>query len=192
MRSLKLWPGRKHRLQLSEAELNKVRNIERIFNRPKPMFKDRWWSLVSATDDFWCRYVSQRKLYRMFDSARHQLEERGKQPKRTDPEYGLDRLRRNLVTELNTLGVRPFQDRDQSPRSSPDSLARAGAGSMDPCDEKVKQPRSARRTQMQAWWMLQATDGGNPQDDSNSGNKHGGGGSDEGGNTNDGQGPADG
>lgn len=33
---------------------------------------------------------------------------------------------------------------------------------------------------------------GNPQDDSDSGNKHGGGGSDEGGNTNDGQGPADG
>ncbi|GAA3616736.1 hypothetical protein ACLIYM_28290 [Streptomyces fenghuangensis] len=35
-------------------------------------------------------------------------------------------------------------------------------------------------------------DAGNPQDDSDSGNKHGGGGSDEGGNTNDGQGPADG
>ncbi|WP_033037592.1 hypothetical protein [Streptomyces monomycini] len=33
---------------------------------------------------------------------------------------------------------------------------------------------------------------GNPQDDSDSGNKHGGGGSDEGGNTNDGQGPAEG
>ncbi|WP_268867533.1 hypothetical protein [Streptomyces blattellae] len=38
-------------------------------------------------------------------------------------------------------------------------------------------------------WIM-AADGG--QDDSDSGNKHGGGGSDEGGNTNDGQGPADG
>jgi hypothetical protein len=40
-------------------------------------------------------------------------------------------------------------------------------------------------------WITRA-DGGNPQDDSDSGNKHGGGGSDEGGNTSDGQGPADG
>lgn len=40
-------------------------------------------------------------------------------------------------------------------------------------------------------WIMRA-DGGNPQDDSDSGNKHGGGGSDEGGNTSDGQGPADG
>ncbi|MFE6686016.1 hypothetical protein ACFVFQ_05995 [Streptomyces sp. NPDC057743] len=44
---------------------------------------------------------------------------------------------------------------------------------------------------MNAWWLTMAT-GGNPQDDSDSGNKHGDGGSDEGGNTNDGQGPADG
>jgi hypothetical protein len=44
---------------------------------------------------------------------------------------------------------------------------------------------------MHARWRTMA-DGGNPQDDSDSGNKHGGGGSDEGGNTNDGQGPADG
>lgn len=41
-------------------------------------------------------------------------------------------------------------------------------------------------------WRLLTVEGGNPQDDSDSGNKHGGGGSDEGGNTNDGRGPADG
>ncbi|RSO12168.1 hypothetical protein DMH18_06610 [Streptomyces sp. WAC 06783] len=40
-----------------------------------------------------------------------------------------------------------------------------------------------------AWWLMKD---GNPQDDSDSGNKHGGGGSDEGGNTNDGQDPAEG
>lgn len=43
---------------------------------------------------------------------------------------------------------------------------------------------------MRKWWLTMA-DSGNPQDDSDSGNKHGGG-PDEGGNTNDGQGPADG
>ncbi|MEV5939839.1 hypothetical protein [Streptomyces sp. NPDC051994] len=45
-------------------------------------------------------------------------------------------------------------------------------------------------TDMRVWGLTMAA--GNPQDDSDSGNKHGGGGSDEGGNTNDGQGPADG
>lgn len=48
-----------------------------------------------------------------------------------------------------------------------------------------------RYPEMRKWWLTIAADG-NPQDDSDSGNKHGGGGSDEGGNTNDGQGPADG
>lgn len=52
------------------------------------------------------------------------------------------------------------------------------------CEEK--------ETDMEHTRSLTMADGGNPQDDSDSGNKHGGGGSDEGGNTSDGQGPADG
>jgi hypothetical protein len=50
--------------------------------------------------------------------------------------------------------------------------------------------RQSGGNQVRSWWLTKAD--GNPQDDSDSGNKHGGGGSDEGGNTNDGQGPADG
>lgn len=186
MRTPKLWPRRKPRPSLSEAEQNRQRNLERLLHPPGPTLAGRWWSLVSAVEGLWGRHVSQRELYRMFDDARLLMEV--EQIPRTGPERGLDRLRR---ATLGPLGAQPSQDRGKAPAQAqrlPNGLERVRWG----LTTRRSAVQNQRRTSVRARWIVEATGGGNPQDDSDSGNKHGGGGSDEGGNTNDGQGPADG
>jgi len=48
-------------------ERNRLRNTERIRNPPKPSLQDRIMGLVSRVEEWWCRHVTQRELYRRLD-----------------------------------------------------------------------------------------------------------------------------
>lgn len=51
-------------------ERNRQRNIERILNPPKPSLWERAALLSWAIEEFWCRHVTQRELYRLLDGLR--------------------------------------------------------------------------------------------------------------------------
>ena len=52
------------------AERNRKRNIERIMNPPKPSLWDRIAGVAWEVEEWWCRHVSQRELYRRLDGLR--------------------------------------------------------------------------------------------------------------------------
>lgn len=52
------------------AERNRQRNIEWIMNPPKSSLLDRIMGVAFAVEEWWCRHVSQRELYRRLDAAR--------------------------------------------------------------------------------------------------------------------------
>lgn len=52
------------------AEETRARNIERIMNPPAPTFRDRARRVLRGVEEWWCRHVTQRRLYRLLDRAR--------------------------------------------------------------------------------------------------------------------------
>ena len=51
-------------------ERNIQRNRERILNPPKPSLWDRAAGAAWAVEEWWCRHVTQRDLYRRLDAMR--------------------------------------------------------------------------------------------------------------------------
>jgi len=58
----------------STPEENRRRNIERIMNPPKPTLYERVCRRVWGVREWWWRHVSQRKLSRLLDNARLNLD----------------------------------------------------------------------------------------------------------------------
>lgn len=77
----------RHRTKRSPTpEENRRRNLERIWNPPKPTLADRIMCALYGVEEWWQRHVSQRELTRMLDNARLVS------PWDRDPQPGLDRL----------------------------------------------------------------------------------------------------
>lgn len=60
---------RKHRRPPAPEEI-RARNRELIFKGAKPTLRDRTMLLTWAVEDFWCRHITHRELYRRLDSLR--------------------------------------------------------------------------------------------------------------------------
>jgi hypothetical protein len=58
-----------------QREENIRRNRERIFNPPRPTLRDHAAGFFWAIEEWWCRHVTQRELYRLLDNARVFAEE---------------------------------------------------------------------------------------------------------------------
>lgn len=49
---------------------NYERNVQRILNPPPPTLRERVGRILWGLEEFWCRHVTQRELYRRLDNAR--------------------------------------------------------------------------------------------------------------------------
>ncbi|MEX2984279.1 hypothetical protein [Streptomyces sp. C36] len=80
---------------------NRERNIQRILNPPGPTFRDEVGRIVGAVEEYWCRHVTQRELYRRLDGIRLATWS-ALQPDRytlEDLQRGLQRLRDAFAAE---------------------------------------------------------------------------------------------
>jgi hypothetical protein len=64
------WPHPLNRLSSREPLSNYERNVQRILNPASPSLHDRMGQAVRAVEEFWCRHVTQRELYRRLDNLR--------------------------------------------------------------------------------------------------------------------------
>ncbi|MEU6959558.1 hypothetical protein [Streptomyces chrestomyceticus] len=49
---------------------NEERNIMRLLHPPRPTLLDRLRRVLFAAEEWWCRHVTDRELYRLLDRAR--------------------------------------------------------------------------------------------------------------------------
>ncbi|WP_345670891.1 hypothetical protein [Streptomyces similanensis] len=89
-----------------------LRNIDRITNRRRRTLWQWCMSGVSAAEELWARHVAYRELHRQLDvlrdAFRRKFERDFEEFRGTDAESGLERLRRDVVADVNDqLGGRP-------------------------------------------------------------------------------------
>ncbi|MFD9792110.1 hypothetical protein ACFWXK_14290 [Streptomyces sp. NPDC059070] len=60
---------------LSEADRNRLRNIDRILNPPRLTLRQWCWCQLWAVEEFWQRHVTRRELFRQFDNLRKHLKQ---------------------------------------------------------------------------------------------------------------------
>ncbi|MEU1629345.1 hypothetical protein ABZ746_29325 [Streptomyces sp. NPDC020096] len=63
-----------NRLSARKPLSNYERNVQRFLNPPSPSLRDRIGGVVFAVEEFWCRHVTQRELYRRLDDLRDQVQ----------------------------------------------------------------------------------------------------------------------
>ncbi|MGW7004172.1 hypothetical protein ACWGCW_15465 [Streptomyces sp. NPDC054933] len=94
--------------------------MHRILNPPSPSLRDRMGQAVFAVEEFWCRHVTQRELYRRLDDLRDQV--RASFPTGWDTprnaERDLQRIRNAVAAERRQ---RPEPETNQPDEANNDS-----------------------------------------------------------------------
>ncbi|MFQ6146737.1 hypothetical protein ACLMNJ_27290 [Streptomyces seoulensis] len=90
-----------------------LRNIDRIMNRRRRTLWQWCMSGVSAAEGLWARHVAHRELHRQLDVLRDAFQRALEEPRGTDDDDGLERLRRDVVADVNSkLDVQPGRETD--------------------------------------------------------------------------------
>ncbi|QUI30715.1 hypothetical protein H9W91_07465 [Streptomyces alfalfae] len=92
---------------------NVERNVQRILHPPKPTLRDQFWRACWKVEEWWCRHVSQRELFRQLDAMRAVLKASREHPAPEDAHQQLEHFRTLVAAEHRTQ--EPMQRSPEDP-----------------------------------------------------------------------------